>query len=369
MKKLVLLLIPFLLSCSENEVEIDVPQESNNSGFLLDQFQGSEFVVYTEESSAFYSSYSVVTTDGETIEFDLNVSEYSVTLSDKLGGQWDRFGKSITGPHAGKQLMTMNFMMGYWFAISAFYPKVTLFNEDEQSRVLTTLDNPDWTINANNVFSGATKDGIPSIDNPKFIVANPTKSDDVIQSLDDEDLVIVTFLENSTKVFPVNILNYHEIVNFSEDGRDYVLSYCPLTGTGGFWDKTSSEFSGRFGVSGLLYNNNLILYDQATNSYWSQIKQQAVYGELIGTSPTILPHYEMTYGAAKQMSLEMHIMSEDTGVDRPYNVYPYGDYRTNDGQIGFPLEFKDDRLPAKERVMAVIINNSAKIYRYSDFSN
>ena len=39
----------------------------------------------------------------------------------------------------------------------------------------------------------------------------------------------------------------------------------------------------RFGVSGLLYKSNILMYDEQTESLWSQVMQRAVTGPLSGT--------------------------------------------------------------------------------------
>lgn len=76
---------------------------------------------------------------------------------------------------------------------------------------------------------------------------------------------------------------------------------------------------------------------------------------------------EMIWKTLKSIDGEIKLMSFDTGFDRNYNDYPYGDYRTNDAFITFPLNFIDDRVPGKEKVFAAIINEKAKVYRFKDF--
>ena len=44
---------------------------------------------------------------------------------------------------------------------------------------------------------------------------------------------------------------------------------------------------------------------------------------------------------------------------------PYKSYKASNS-IGFPLDFEDTRLPAKEKVLAVIVNGKAKVYTVRD---
>jgi hypothetical protein len=146
------------------------------------------------------------------------------------------------------------------------------------------------------------------------------------------------------------------------------MTYCPLTGTAIGWNRLIEGTKTTFGVSGLLYNNNLIPYDRLTNSNWTQIGQQSVNGELIGKRPIFVATIETTWGVWKNMYPDSKILSENTGFDRNYSFYPYGDYNTNHNFLLFPLSIDDQRLPRKERVHAIVENNKAKVYRFSSFA-
>ncbi len=107
--------------------------------------------------------------------------------------------------------------------------------------------------------------------------------------------------------------------------------------------------------------------DTKTDSNWSQMRQIAVSGEFIERVPERIPFIELSWAGAKLLADELKVLSTNTSPNRDYNSYPYGDYRTNNSQINYPLEYKDDRIPAKERVLAVIINDKVKAYRFQDF--
>ena len=75
-------------------------------------------------------------------------------------------------------------------------------------------------------------------------------------------------------------MDYHEVANDSVQFNAYVLSYCPLTGSAMAWDVDDGDSNTEYGVSGLLYNSNLITYDRLTDSRWSQMLQQYVEGHV-----------------------------------------------------------------------------------------
>ncbi len=229
----------------------------------------------------------------------------------------------------------------------------------------STKDNPAprrWLIPEGQVRDGGPgKDGIPSVDNPSFITI------DEVDFLADDDLVVGMYYNGHAKAYPHPILDWHEIVNDDFDDRSFALTYCPLTGTGIAWNRMVDGQLTTFGVSGKLYNNNLLPYDRRTDSYWSQLKLECVNGELIGTSPEVFSTLETTWATWKKMYPNSKILSKNTGFSRNYGVYPYGNYKTDNNYFLFPNSPQDDRLPSKERVLGVLNNGNNKVYSINLF--
>ena len=221
----------------------------------------------------------------------------------------------------------------------------------------------DWLIPENQVFNGGPgKDGIPSIDDPQF---SPVSE---IDFLSDGDLVLGIRVDNEIKAYPHPILDWHEIVNDRIGQHSIALTYCPLTGTGVGWDRMINNDETTFGVSGLLYNTNLMPYDRASNSTWSQQRLDCVNGPNKGQEAVIHAFIETSWKTWKQAFPDSKVMNLNTGFSRNYSRYPYGDYRTNDRDLLFPISNEDDRLPAKERVLGVRVNNSFVAYQFDDSS-
>ena len=212
---------------------------------------------------------------------------------------------------------------------------------------------------------GPGKDGIPSIDVPNFAAAENASS-----ILTDDLLVIGIKVGNVTRAYPHFILDWHEIVNDDINGVSAAITLCPLTGTSIAWDRMIDEDTKTtFGVSGKLYNNNLIPYDRATNSNWSQVGLQCINGSLMRQRPTLVTILETTWGVWKTMFPRTKVLTTNTGFARNYGVYPYGDYRTNNGYLLFPLTNEDNRIPTKERVHSIIDQDRAKVYKFNAFEN
>lgn len=219
-----------------------------------------------------------------------------------------------------------------------------------------------WLIPSNEVQDGGPgKDGIPSLDNPQFSAVND------IGFLNEEDLVVGLISENGARAYPHNILDWHEIVNDDFGTMSIALTYCPLTGTAVGWDRNVNGSNTSFGVSGKLYNTNLIPYDRKTDSYWSQIGLNCVNGELISTEINTIGIIETSWSTWKKAYPNSEVLNTNTGFNRNYSRYPYGDYRTNNNNIIFPVSPMDNRLPAKERVLGVLENGVNKAYSINQF--
>lgn len=224
-----------------------------------------------------------------------------------------------------------------------------------------------WTIPVDEVFDGGPgKDGIPSIDAPVFIEANDAQ---VAAYMSDDDLVVGIVNGDVSKAYPHRILDWHEVVNDDVSGDKITISYCPLTGTAFGWESlVDNEFS-EFGVSGLLYNTNLILYDRKSDSYWSQLKLECVNGEFVESRPKVVNIIETTWGLWKEMFPATKILSDDQGFSRNYAEYPYGGYKEDDSFLYFPVSKSDNSIPKKDRVHAIIQGGSAKVFEFSSFGN
>jgi hypothetical protein len=221
----------------------------------------------------------------------------------------------------------------------------------------------EWLIPKDEVFNGGPgRDGIPSIDNPQFT--------NVINAhyLTDNDLVIGLKIGATIRAYPHPILDWHEIVNDEPNGQKIALTYCPLTGSAIAWNRDGLVSGSTFGVSGLLYNSNLIPYDRGSQSNWSQMMIKSVNGNFIGQEVETTRLIETTYKTWKELYPSSKILSSNTGFARTYGNYPYGGYRTNNDLL-FPVNHQDNRLHKKARILGIIVGDFAIAYPIDSFGD
>jgi hypothetical protein len=203
---------------------------------------------------------------------------------------------------------------------------------------------------------GPPKDGIPAIDDPKFV-----STEEADRFLAAREAVAVLELGGAARAYPLQILVWHEIVNDEIDGRPVAVTYCPLcNSTVAF----SREVDGRtldFGTTGMLRNSDLVMYDRQTESWWQQLTADAVVGELTGTTLELLPSQILSWAEFRRLHPDGEVLSRDTGFDRPYGSNPYVGYDRPSSQPYLFEGTTNDALPPKERVAAVTTRNGGAV--------
>lgn len=194
---------------------------------------------------------------------------------------------------------------------------------------------------------GPPPDGIPAIDRPRFLRGAD------ITFLDPGEPVLALEIGGEARAYPVQLLIWHEIVNDTVGGIPVAVTYCPLCNSALAFDRRAAGRVLDFGVSGLLYNSDLVMYDRQTRSLWPQIDGRAVAGALTGTELTPYAVTTLTWAEWWQAHPDGWVLSRDTGHQRDYGRNPYVGYDTPGGDPFLFDAEADPRLPPKTRVLAL----------------
>jgi len=202
---------------------------------------------------------------------------------------------------------------------------------------------------------GPPKDGIPALTDPKFVSASKATF------LSARDRVLGIEINGDARAYPLSILNWHELVNDRVGSQNVIVTYCPLCGTGMAFSATITGKRFIFGVSGKLYNSDVLFYDQQTESLWSQLLMKAVTGPLTDTKLKQLPLELTRWGAWVKKHPSTTVLSVKTGYKRDYFRNPYVGYEKSE-TLFFPVSNVDKRLPLKRWVVGVVYGGKAKAY-------
>lgn len=208
---------------------------------------------------------------------------------------------------------------------------------------------------------GPAKDGIPAIDQPLFVTAQ------YATFLQATDSVLGLQQGGQARAYPLRIMNWHEVVNDQVNGSAFVLTYCPLCGSGVAFDRRVDGKLLDFGVSGLLYNSDVLLYDRQTNSLWSQLLAKSVSGPMKGRILRVLPLTQTTWGDWRNTHPQTQVLSTQTGHDRPYAQDAYPGYEDSP-DVMFPVAFRSAGFHPKERVLGVQVGPLSKAYPFVELA-
>ena len=231
--------------------------------------------------------------------------------------------------------------------------------------------NTDWskrTISLSELIVGISladpRDVIPPIDDPQFETV-----EEAAQWLVDREPVVLLELGGEARAYPLRILTSHEVVNDEVAGRAVLVSYCPLCNSAVTFDREVEGQVLRFGVSGLLRNSDLVMWDRQTESLWQQITGEAIVGELAGTELEFIPAPIVAWGDFRAQFPQGKVLARDQGIYPPetYASQPYAGYDSSLRPFLFSGD-PDDRYPAMERVVGVRIDGTSKAYPFSVIS-
>ena len=205
------------------------------------------------------------------------------------------------------------------------------------------------------VAGGPGKDGIHSVDAPTF-ASLPEAT-----WLGRDTEVLGVRVAGQARAYPIRMLEYHQIVNDVIGDTPVLISYDPLAGTPFAYSRRVDGKTLTFGVSGLLYNHNFLMYDRETSSLWSQFLGRAIAGPLSGKRLERIPLRQETAGAWVKRVGDTQVLKHPDPEHVPYVMSPYSSYWVED-KLLFPVEARDDRYHAKELVFGVVVNGKARAY-------
>lgn len=183
------------------------------------------------------------------------------------------------------------------------------------------------------------KDWIPAINNPSFVDMSVAKKE--LSFLKEESFWVSIEYEWDVKFYPYEILVWHEIVNDVIWNKKISVTFCPLCWSAIVFDRDLAWEEVNFWVSWKLYQSNLLMYDDLTESLWSQSLWEAVVWDYLWTKLQILKSNVLTFKDFKSNYKSWKVLSDKTWFSRSYWTVPYWDYDDNQ-TLYFPIQNNTD---------------------------
>ena len=210
-------------------------------------------------------------------------------------------------------------------------------------------------INLDEVISGGVpRDGIPPIDNPRFVTV------DQVDDLSPQSPVISLDIDGDARAYPLEVLTSHEIVNDVVGRVPVAVTFCPLCNSAIVFDRRIDGQVLRFGVSGKLRYSDLIMWDDLSESWWQQLTGVAVVGHYRGYQLQMVRSQLVSFEVFRQRYPQGKVLRGPRGG---YGYNPYVGYDSNAN----PFLFRgtvDKRLFATERVLAAELQGTAVAYSF-----
>lgn len=167
---------------------------------------------------------------------------------------------------------------------------------------------------------GPPRDGIPSIDDPKFIRIGD------ITDLEATEPVIGLIVNGKARAYPLRILMWHEIVNDTLGGVPVAVTYCPLCNSAVVFDR---RFDGQvlsFGTTGKLRNSDLVMYDRQTETWWQQFLGEGLIGKYTGETLKTIPARLESFENFVRRAPDGEVLVPNRPGQRDYGRNPYVAY-------------------------------------------
>lgn len=237
------------------------------------------------------------------------------------------------------------------------------------------VDDASLPVDDSELRRAAPRDAIPAIVDPVFAPDWSDVAGERDRELRADDAVLGIEVDGQARAYPLKVLDRHEVVN-DDFGGPLLVTYCPICRSGIAADRRVAGATRTFGVSGLLFHANLVMYDQESGSLWSQFLATAIRGPLVGTALDLQPVTTTTWtewqGNHPDTAVLVPPPASNTVVGRlsfNYELDIYGDWdRVTDrypdmGPLG-ELEWSDTRLPRRTTVVGVTVGDDARAFPF-----
>ena len=200
---------------------------------------------------------------------------------------------------------------------------------------------------------GPPKDGIRSIDTPRFERLNDGAATGWASRIGDAEPVIALDIRGDARAYPLSALIWHEIANDIVGGTLVAVTYCPLCNAALAFERTVDNRVLDFGTTGKLRNADLVMYDRQTESWWQQFEGDAIVGAMSGKRLHLIPSRLESFGRFRQRFPNGQVLIPNDPTARRYGSNPYVGYDASRRKPFLYDGSLPDGIDPMERVVAV----------------
>ncbi|WP_408960209.1 DUF3179 domain-containing (seleno)protein [Natrinema sp. 74] len=191
--------------------------------------------------------------------------------------------------------------------------------------------------------------------------------------LDPDDTVFGFTVDDTAYAVPRWVLFPHELANLTVEGTPLSLTYCTLCNAPILYDRRVGDRTLTFSSTGMLLEGNKVMFDEETESLWSQHRGAPIAGDYLKREADLRldfrPVTQTTWAEWREAHPESRALDIDTGYDYDYRFYEddIGFFRHywNDADAVQPgVETDDGQLPEKTDVYGVTSDDGSTVRVY-----
>ena len=180
--------------------------------------------------------------------------------------------------------------------------------------------------------------------------------------------VAVLEVNGDARAYPLGMLTIHEVVNDTVGGEPVLVTYCPLCYTAMAFNRTLDGRVLSFGNTGVLLDSNLVMWDDATESWWQQVTGQAVIGDLAGIKLEHRPMFIVPFSEFARTYPTGNVLSPESTPSyyaSAYGLTPYVNYDGPNNRPSFFFGKVDARLDSVARILGLTVNDVAIAFPFA----
>lgn len=225
------------------------------------------------------------------------------------------------------------------------------------------------------VAAGFPKDGLPVYGTPAYLTIDQLTERARQRGgkfLVSSDRVIGLEINGVARCYQLEMLAWHQVINDVLADEPIAVTYDPLCDSSVVFARNTGAETLEFGVSGLLYNSNLLLFDRRPNalgeSLWSQLQFRAIAGPAAAESRAlrVLPASVMTWAEWRTRHPNTTVLARIPELrrvyQRTYNAY-FGSDELRFAVAPLPPASAG---PLKTPTLAVWMENQWRSFRLPD---
>ena len=202
----------------------------------------------------------------------------------------------------------------------------------------------------NNIQGTPNKEMFPDIEEPKFKLVSEEKN------ISGSDTVASFHIGDDYRAYPLKYILYHHLVNDTFGKTPVLISYCGICNSAAAYNPILGGKTLSFGVLGVLYHNDLVMYDKNTDSWWIQITGEAISGKHKGVKLDLLPGLELVkFSDFKKTHSKGKVLQPIAQYEGFYNQFNPDQFYEQDNSLG-----------SRDQVVGVEVRGKAKAYKLED---